>query len=413
MNVTSIAPFYLPDIPLQNACPGQFFSQSLGRPFNDQAISFLHKLSRHLLAHSEINKYPELVALAFWLRKSNINKIYRDFQKILGENEIVSPRGVAFHVSPSNVDGIFIYSWALSLLSGNINIIRVSQNLSEQQNFLFSALQTIMQSNDHHDIKKSNIVLTYPHDAEISSFFTERSDIRILWGGDETVQLFRSLPSQPTTKDISFADKSSHCIIDSKTYNSVNLEKANEIARLFYNDAYWFSQMACSSPRTVYFVGNVDECRVSSERFWRNLAEELQRRETVDTMPNAMNKFIFLHRSVCEGLAISSHSSLNYNKPTVVRVSDAHHVNMETHCGGGFFFETFLEDLSQLGPLVQPKDQTLSYFGFDKRNLRNFASKLGKRGLHRIVPIGQSLDFSTTWDGYVLLTELTQRISIL
>ena len=75
--------------------------------------------------------------------------------------------------------------------------------------------------------------------------------------------------------------------------------------------------------------------------------------------------------------------------------------------------KSFIDHLDQLAPLVQPRDQTLTYFGFEKKSLREFAETLGKKGINRIVPIGQALDFSTTWDGYVLLTELTQRISIL
>jgi len=413
MIVTQIAPFYQPDVPLQKACPENFFSQSFDHPFSDQAVFFLNQLSRSVLAIPGINNYPELVTLAFWLRKSNIRKICTEYQKTLKDNEVLAPRGVAFHVSPSNVDGIFLYSWALSMLSGNLNIIRVSQNRNDQQNLLFGAIQHLMNLEDHQELRKRNIVLTYPHNTAISTFFTKRSDVRILWGGDETIQLFRSLPAQPTTKDIPFADKFSYCIVHTNAYNIVSEEQATDIARLFYNDAYWFDQMACSSPRIVYFVGDTKECQTASQRFWKKLTEELRQHSRVDTISSAMNKLIFLHRFVSEGMPISPLSSFEHDKPTVVHVATDHKLGMETHCGDGFFFESFLDDLALLAPLVQAKDQTLTYFGFDKKTLREFVGTLGKKGLNRIVPIGQALDFSTTWDGHVLLTELTQRISVL
>ncbi|MFC6804089.1 acyl-CoA reductase [Deinococcus caeni] len=36
------------------------------------------------------------------------------------------PRGLVFHVPPANVDTIFIYSWLMSVLAGNRNVIRLS-----------------------------------------------------------------------------------------------------------------------------------------------------------------------------------------------------------------------------------------------------------------------------------------------
>ena len=36
------------------------------------------------------------------------------------------PRGLVFHVPPANVDTIFVYSWALSALAGNPNVVRIS-----------------------------------------------------------------------------------------------------------------------------------------------------------------------------------------------------------------------------------------------------------------------------------------------
>ena len=76
-------------------------------PFDDEVLEFLDLLSKELLKLKEFN---ELVALGFWLRKSNIEKMKKNFFKKY-ENNIVLPRGVAFHIAPSNVDTIFVYSF--------------------------------------------------------------------------------------------------------------------------------------------------------------------------------------------------------------------------------------------------------------------------------------------------------------
>ena len=36
------------------------------------------------------------------------------------------PRGLALHITPANVDTMFLYSFAVSLLAGNLNVVRDS-----------------------------------------------------------------------------------------------------------------------------------------------------------------------------------------------------------------------------------------------------------------------------------------------
>ena len=43
------------------------------------------------------------------------------------ENYLLLSRGVVFHIAPKNVDTIFVYSFVLSLLCANKNIIRRNQ----------------------------------------------------------------------------------------------------------------------------------------------------------------------------------------------------------------------------------------------------------------------------------------------
>jgi hypothetical protein len=68
--------------------------------------------------------------------------------------------------------------------------------------------------------------------------------------------------------------------------------------------------------------------------------------------------------------------------------------------------------LADLIPLILRRDQTLTWFGFDQSELRAFAIALNGRGVDRLVPIGQALNFEHRWDGYDLFLELTRRIVI-
>jgi hypothetical protein len=68
--------------------------------------------------------------------------------------------------------------------------------------------------------------------------------------------------------------------------------------------------------------------------------------------------------------------------------------------------------LSELGPLLTERDQTLSYFGFDRARLEDFARTMPTRAVDRIVPIGTALDFSTVWDGSSLFRVFSREVEV-
>ena len=410
--VSQISPYYNERIAIEKICSNNFLFQDSGISLSDATVQFLNDVSQEILLTPDIRRYPELVSLAYWLRRGNIQSIISDFRKTIGEQEMVFPRGTALHIAPLNVESIFMYSWALSLLAGNRNIIRVSQYHTEQTMILLEIVKKCLQSVHYIEIANRNIILTYPHNVDISTFLSERADIRIIWGGNETIDNVRSLPSKPTTKDIVFADKFSYCIIQAAQYLQLEEKKHREIGRLFFNDAYWFNQMACSSPRIVYFVGNISECEKASFEFWKSISEELKYRNVADTMSVSLNKLSFLYEAVIEDIDPIAKIKFEYDKPTVVRFAANEKRVPEEPCGGGFFFECFLNKLGELKSMVRSNDQTITYFGFKKEDMRNFLLSAGGKGITRIVPIGKALDFSTVWDGYVLLAELTKRVVV-
>ncbi|MEG0639622.1 MAG: acyl-CoA reductase, partial [Clostridia bacterium] len=82
-------------------------------------------------------------------------------------------------------------------------------------------------------------------------------------------------------------------------------------------------------------------------------------------------------------------------------------------CAGGFFLEYADESLEALVPIVKRNYQTLSYIGFDPLALRRFVRERGLFAIDRIVPVGHTMDFALTWDGYDLIRTLSRRITAL
>jgi len=396
----------------EQLCPDVFFSQTLLTPFSQEVVAFFEQLSRDILRTAEIKRYPELVAIAYWLRKAHIYSMTTAFTRKLGVGESVMPRGVSFHVAPANVDTIFLYSWALSLLAGNLNLVRISRQSNPQLAILLEVIRATLSGAEWRELAARNIIISYPHDVRINGFLSARADVRLIWGGDTTVQEIRSLPTKVTTKDVVFADKVSSALVHADRYLLGNVDDNRDIARLFFNDAYQFDQMACSSARTVWFVGAAQACAEASERFWRELALEVKRRNYRQGESVAMDKLVITCTSVGNGIAVLSSPALHAGEPTVLRIAPEDVPADLEHCGGGLFHESFIRKVEDLAEFVKPKDQTLSYVGFTADELQAVSGDLCMKGFDRIVPFGQALTFSPVWDGYDLFTELTRRVTV-
>ena len=80
---------------------------------------------------------------------------------------------------------------------------------------------------------------------------------------------------------------------------------------------------------------------------------------------------------------------------------------------GGFFLEYAAPTLDALRDFVTPRVQTLSYWGFQPEELRHFVLENRLTGIDRIAPVGHTMDFALTWDGYDLIRTLSRSVSAL
>jgi len=141
---------------------------------------------------------PATAALGFWLRKSHLTEIINQNQHLLGNNKVrISPSGTVFHICPSNVDTMFLYSLAISLLAGNKNILRISQRVSDPLlDLIFDLINEVINRDEFIHLQDYLSIVTYGHDEEINSYFSQIADVRIIWGGDNTINTLK-LPYEP------------------------------------------------------------------------------------------------------------------------------------------------------------------------------------------------------------------------
>ena len=409
--VRQFLPVSRPAAGIREICTPEFLERQPLDPFAPVTTGFLDEVSRAILENAAAKKTPDLVALAFWLRKANIHRIVSGFLQTVGPGELTKPWGVIFHVAPGNVDTIFLYSWALGILTGNLNVVRVSEEITESLGLLLGILEQVLRQPCWNDIAQRNIVLTYPRDEETSRFLSQHADVRVIWGGDETVQTLRALPTKLRTRDIAFADKVSSTVVHATRHLEKNNEGAAAIAASFYNDAYQFDQLACSSPHFVFFIGprtSAPRPRSGSGSAWTMNCGDANHAEAASV---AMTKLV----AACELLAHDPDATTRSFPVTGLAVAHlplASASRWRARIGGGFFLESFAAELESLAPVIQPSDQTLTYAGFTQQEMTAAAARLCQRGLDRIVPLGQALAFGPVWDGYVLLSELTRRVVV-
>jgi len=379
------------------------------RPFDTRTIEFLDAFSKRIFAEKSISSLPEIAALAFWLRKTNLNLLREENRHLFNRDDRrIAPLGKVFHVCPANVDTMFIYSLAVSLLMGNKNILRVSSRMEAPHVvMLFRMLNQLMGTGDHIAFSSYINIITYGHDAAISGFISASVNARVIWGGDRTIGIFRDIPTAPRTKDIVFADRVSMFCLDSRSFLDLDEVSLQKFMRRFFNDAYTFDQMGCSSPQTIYFIGDDRTGEQCVEKFRKEASAFLQGNYHADIASIASLKLNRMADDAMGGV-ITAQSGDNYLR--FLRLEEGADDAVLHGCGGGYFYYRITASVQMLDRLRKPKVQTISFFGLSEAELEALFDLSNGEGIDRIVPLGQALIFNYIWDGYNLFDELSRKI---
>jgi hypothetical protein len=252
--------------------------------------------------------------------------------------------------------------------------------------------------------------LSYDRDDSVTAFLSARCQIRVLWGGDESVRNIRAIPLNPLAIELPFADRYALAALDALKVATASEERHRKLISDFYNDCYWFDQLACSSPRLVVWVGDSESCDQAKRRFWPALEEFVEGKHSEYPEIVGINKLNALYAAAAHGsVDVISAPTTTVARAHLTGVSDAYR---ELHCGGGMFFEYEAAELNDIAQMLEAKDQTICHYEFSQTQIRNLLTRLPQRAVDRIVPIGSGLQFNTTWDGIDLLDAFSRKIAI-
>jgi Acyl-CoA reductase (LuxC) len=374
---------------------------------DERVLDWLATVSRALLDPALVRRHPELGSLGFFLRRAEV----RTSLASLGDGSDGRrrvPRGLVVHFPPANVDTIFVYSWAISALAGNRNIVRMSSRASAASQVVLDTLAASV-VDAHPAVAATQRVISFERSDDITAALMQAADVRVLWGGDASVLALRQFALSPLAREIAFPDRSSLAAISVAGWHAASEEQRATAVEGFANDVYWFDQAACSSPRTLVWVG--DDAGVTEARgeFSVLLGDVVRRRGWVIDPAMAIQKRVSTY-----GLAATGDAArVTFTGNAIAEVDLSGPIALQREwLGAGTICHTRIESLTELAPAVIRRDQTLSQFGFTLAELDSFITAVAGRGIDRIVPFGQALTFARTWDGLDLLQELTRIVTV-
>jgi len=366
--------------------------------YDDEVCCFISDLSELLIKSPETKKYPDIYTFAFWCRNSNIQKLKKEF----GDLKYQMGRGLCFHITPSNIAVNFAFSYLFSLLAGNANILRLPSKDYPQINYLCNIINKLL-----HDYKKiffRTTFVQYSRDNSASVELSKIADARMIWGGDETIKIFKNMSTQPKCIDIAFPDRYSICVIEGKRISSITNNDMIKLANDFFNDTYLMDQNACSSPQLIYWLNADDEVK---DKFWNHvylIAKE--KYDLQDSVVISKHTQAFINSIRLDNITIINKDNLLYR----IKLNSLPKNPDKLKGKGGYFFEFDLNNFEELYSTINAKYQTVTYFGINLDDFKKGIIKNNLKGIDRVVPIGKAMDIGVYWDGHDLVRELSRKI---
>lgn len=368
-------------------------------PFEDSILNFLNDVSKILMRDPRSRIYSDVITFGFWIRKASALKLKERFDSRDGAYRL--GKGIAFHIAPSNVPVNFAYSLAAGLLNGNANVVRVPSKDFPQVEILADAFNAALVQ--HEQMRPYVLLIRYGRDKDINDLLSSVADVRVVWGGNRTIEELRKSPLPPRAGEITFADRYSLAVIDSDHY--MQTENKARIAEDFYNDTFFSDQNACTSPRLIVWTGKQIE---EAKRFFWDEEHRLAIKKYNYQAIQGVNKLTKSCMIAVKqpGVKVEAHQD---NLIVRVKVPEITDYLMDFRDNSGYFYEYDCTDILDIKNLCNDKRcQTIAYIGNSESVLPLL--RAGVKGIDRIVPMGKTMDFDLIWDGYNLPALMTRTI---
>ena len=370
--------------------------------FDQTVIKLFGSISESIFKIKDLKKFPDLATFAFFCRSKNLKNFRQEYRNHINSR---SGRGLALHFTPSNVPLNFAYSLLFSLITGNVTIIRLGKNKSEQSSIFLKILNKVIKHRKFIILRRKIAIVNYTKNENINNYLSENCQIRVLWGGDQSIEQIRNSRLKPDAFELTFPDRTSICIISSKYYLDFSNYKYEALN--FYKDTMTFDQNACTSPRLIVWVGAEKVNKIARKVFWENFNKVILEKNYSFNEKMAIDKITAQHSS-----AISLNGKNNfknkYIKNSLVNFFPTDFSNYKVP--GGFFLEFNCKKIDFLKKYMTTKIQTVTTIGFSNLEIKKKLKVNQSKGIFRIVDNGKSSDMGLVWDGYEIIFQMSKKI---
>ncbi len=383
--------------------------------FDPLVLSFLEDVSKQIRKDVRVLKDPDIRAFGFWCRRSHLEQMKQRFleQKMSGQQKngrlMRRGRGMVFHMTPSNLPIMFAYSFAAGLLSGNGNILRLSQKKFPQTERLCELLEEVWSRNVYRELRASNSLIRYGYEEDLTRRYSAQADARLLWGSDASVSKIRACAPMNGGSDLVFPDKYSIAVCCGAYIQRLSDEALKQLVYGFYNDTYGADQNACSSPRLVFWISeglSGEALAKVKRRWWEAVAYQAAEYE-LDAF-KAVGKYQALCRAYLQREGCGPVTQWG-NRLYVIPCETLPEHLRELFACCGMFFEYDLRDRSELFSYLDADIQTIVSVGEDPKKLWKEVREAGCLGVDRVVCCGEALQFDLFWDRKDLVELLSEE----
>ena len=376
------------------------FPVAVGDPLR---LQFLFELSRKILKSKEAKVFPDLVTFAYFCRERAILSKLKCFPFL----EKKRGWGTLIHIAPANVPINFAFSFLFGFLSGNANIVRLPTQSWGQVDLLLNFFTSLLMKSHYSSIKKACLFIRTEHDSPWLIEGVSRCDGLLVWGGDDTVSTFRSLPKSPRCVEMYFPNRVSSLIIDAASFLTVSDDQKLRILEAFYNDTYVTDQNACSSPSRILWVGSDSEILSAKAHFWCIAKDTIAARSyTLDPVAR-IDRYLDVMETVAR---VGSSLPLEQTAPDLW----TQELSVDPLQRGryGIHIQSSHSNLSSALGSLRVGEQTLTYSGVSPDQIVACLNSIDS-SVDRVVPIGKALEMNYVWDGVNLLERFSRYTEIM
>jgi hypothetical protein len=314
------------------------------------------------------------------------------------------------HWIAGNIPTLAVFSFVLSSLAKNVNLVRVPQESLPVVGRMLAALDETTTPSGRTSgralLEGASFFYFAGDDRATHAELSTHADARVVWGGRETVASVLSLPRHEHCEDVVFGPKFSLGLVDAKAAGRAIGDPA--LPRSIARDVLLFDQAACSSPHILYVEGDLERARA----FAGALAAELERQTARSPK-----------RAIQEGTAaaiLRLRTDYALSETRDVRASRAVDWTVLVDADGAVLsdgvqsrtvFVRAVGSLTDVVPLLTPQVQTVGFLVDDEALAERLASQLCRRGISRLARFGLMNVYDQPWDGMFAVDRLVRWIS--